>query len=46
MLDYEEAMTRLMSVPSKDKRNTHVNDRQAYYNTSASFIWIGVLLIK
>lgn len=43
MLGYEEALTRLLPVPPSRRQDKKVaaNDGQAYYNTSAHFIWIG-----
>ena len=49
MLGYEEALTRLLPVPSSLRSvvKTHVKSKEengtplAYYNTSAHFLWIG-----
>lgn len=39
MLGYEEALTRRLPVPSSTSKSTDV--KEAHYNTSAHFIWIG-----
>ena len=43
MLGYEEALTRRLPVPPSLRSvvKSAVKDGQAYYNTSAHFIWIG-----
>ena len=43
MLGYEEALTRRLPVPPslRSAVKSAIKDGQAYYNTSAHFIWIG-----
>jgi 3-deoxy-7-phosphoheptulonate synthase len=44
MLAYEEALTREFPVPSSTSSNVttpHPNPPNAFYNTSAHFLWIG-----
>ena len=43
MLGYEEAMTRCLPLPTRNGKSSPPNGskQNAYYNTSAHFIWIG-----
>ena len=43
MLGYEEAMTRCLPLPNRNGKSSPPNGskQNAYYNTSAHFIWIG-----
>jgi 3-deoxy-7-phosphoheptulonate synthase len=37
LLQYEQSLTRLLKVPTRNR----TSDEKAYYNTSAHFLWIG-----
>ncbi|SZF02825.1 unnamed protein product [Blumeria hordei] len=43
LLDYEQAMTRLLPTPyqSRTTDSTNKDKKMSYFNTSAHFIWIG-----